>query len=77
MDPLDGSGNTPLMDAIRHGHKEVQAALRAAGGSLGQANVADKLLKAAAENDLETLQVRVGPAEVFIGREGPGGGGGV
>eukprot|EP00891_Asterochloris_glomerata_P005864 jgi/Astpho2/5864/gw1.00080.23.1_t len=27
---VDGMGNTPLMDAIRHGHTEVQAALRAA-----------------------------------------------
>ena len=33
---VDGMGNTPLMDAIRHGHTEVQAALRAAGGHPGQ-----------------------------------------
>ena len=53
----DGMGNTPLMDAIRHGHTEVQAALRAAGASLDSAQVADKLCLAAAENDLATLQV--------------------
>ena len=45
------------MDAIRHGHKEVQALLRACGGHMGDTNVADKLCKAAAENDIEALQV--------------------
>ena len=54
---VDGMGNTPLMDAIRHGHTEVQAALRAAGATLDSAQVADKLCLAAAENDLATLQV--------------------
>ena len=57
LSAVDGMGNTPLMDAIRHGHTEVQAALRAAGATLDSAQVADKLCLAAAENDLATLQV--------------------
>ena len=54
---MDGAGNTALMDAIRHSHKEVQAALRAAGANLAAVNVADKLCHAAAENDTATLEV--------------------
>ena len=57
LDAVDGAGNTALMDAIRHSHKEVQAALRAAGANLAAVNVADKLCLAAAENDTATLEV--------------------
>ena len=54
---MDGAGNTALMDAIRHSHKEVQAALRAAGANLAAVNVADKLCLAAAEDDTPFLEV--------------------
>lgn len=57
LNAVDGVGNTPLMDAIRHSHKEVQAALRLAGANLSAVNVADKLCLAAAENDTATLEV--------------------
>ena len=59
LNAVDGVGNTPLMDAIRHSHKEVQAALRLAGANLSAVNVADKLCLAAAENDTATLEVWV------------------
>lgn len=57
LNAVDGVGNTPLMDAIRHNHKEVQAALRLAGANLSAVNVADKLCLASAENDTATLEV--------------------
>ena len=57
LNAVDGAGNTALMDAIRHSHKEVQAALWAAGANLAAVNVADKLCLAAAENDTATLEV--------------------
>ena len=57
LNAVDGAGNTALMDAIRHNHKEVQAALRGAGANLAAVNVADKLCLAAAENDTAILEV--------------------
>lgn len=57
LNAVDGAGNTALMDAIRHSHKEVQAALRAAGANLAAVNVADKLCLAAAEDDTPFLEV--------------------
>ena len=57
LNAVDGAGNTALLDAIRHSHKEVQAALRAAGANLAAVNVADKLCLAAAENDTAVLEV--------------------
>ncbi|KAK9811376.1 hypothetical protein WJX72_002779 [[Myrmecia] bisecta] len=57
LNPLDGNGNTPLMDAIRHNQLALQVALLAAGGHLGDVNVADKMCQAAAENDIDTLKV--------------------
>ena len=57
LNAVDGAGNTALLDAIRHSHKEVQAALRAAGANLAAVNVADKLCLAAAENDTAILEV--------------------
>ena len=57
LNAVDGAGNTALLDAIRHSHKEVQAALRAAGANLAAVNVADKLCLAAAENDTGILEV--------------------
>ena len=59
LNAVDGAGNTALLDAIRHSHKEVQAALRAAGANLAAVNVADKLCLAAAENDTAILQVPI------------------
>ncbi len=59
LNAVDGAGNTALLDAIRHSHKEVQAALRAAGANLAAVNVADKLCLAAAENNTAILQVRI------------------
>ena len=61
LNAVDGAGNTALMDAIRHSHKEVQAALRAAGANLAAVNVADKLCLAAAEDDTPFLEVRSPP----------------
>ena len=57
LNAVDGAGNTALMDAIRHSHKEVQASLRAAGANLAAVNVADKLCLAAAEDDTPFLEV--------------------
>ena len=57
LNAVDGAGNTALMDAIRHSHMEVQAALRAAGANLAAVNVADKLCLAAAEDDTPFLEV--------------------
>jgi ankyrin repeat protein len=59
LNAVDGAGNTALLDAIRHSHREVQAALRAAGANLAAVNVADKLCLAAAENDTAILQVPI------------------
>ena len=59
LNAVDGAGNTALMDAIRHSHKEVQAALRTAGANLAAVNVADKLCLAAAEDDTPFLEVRL------------------
>lgn len=61
LNAVDGAGNTALMDAIRHSHKEVQAALRTAGANLAAVNVADKLCLAAAEDDTPFLEVRLMP----------------
>lgn len=55
----DSTGATPLADAIRCRHREEQAALRAAGGRLGTAEIAERLCVAAASNDLDTLNVRL------------------
>lgn len=49
-------GGTPLVDAIRHGHREVQKILYKAGGNLGNADVAQMLCTAAANNDLTAIQ---------------------
>ena len=57
LNAVDGAGNTALMDAIRHSHKEVQASLRSAGANLATVNVADKLCLAAAEDDTPFLEV--------------------
>lgn len=54
--PEDRYRNTPLVDAIRHHHKDVQALLRAAGSKLGEVDIDIKLNFAAESNDLETLQ---------------------
>ena len=43
LNAVDGAGNTALMDAIRHSHKEVQAALRAAGANPAAVKMANKL----------------------------------
>ncbi|KAL3159544.1 hypothetical protein ABBQ38_009960 [Trebouxia sp. C0009 RCD-2024] len=59
LNAVDGAGNTALMDAIRHSHKEVQAALRSAGANLAAVNVADKLCLAAAEDDTPFLEVLI------------------
>ena len=61
LNAVDGAGNTALMDAIRHSHKEVQAALRSAGANLAAVNVADKLCLAAAEDDTPFLEVPLMP----------------
>lgn len=59
MNAEDSTGATPLADAIRCRHREEQAALRAAGGRLGTAEIAERLCVAAASNDLDTLNVRL------------------
>ena len=58
MSAEDSTGATPLADAIRCGHREEQAALRAAGGRLGASDIAERLCVAAAANNLDTLNVR-------------------
>lgn len=54
---LDRMGCTPLDDAIRHGHPEVQALLRAKGVLL--TGHADAMCKAAASGDIDTLRVLI------------------
>ena len=53
----DELGATPLQDALRHRHSEVQDVLRKYGGNVGKMDVAAELCEAAACNDLATLQV--------------------
>ena len=67
LNAVDGAGNTALMDAIRHSHKEVQAALRTAGANLAAVNVADKLCLAAAEDDTPVLEVCLMPPFLLLG----------
>ncbi|KAK9848396.1 hypothetical protein WJX84_008432 [Apatococcus fuscideae] len=57
INPEDNMGDTPLMDAIRQGHMEVQDELRQHGGNVGSDNVAYRVCEAAAENRLPALQV--------------------
>lgn len=54
--PEDRYRNTPLVDAIRHKHKDVQALLRAANSQLGEVDIDIKLNFAAEANDIESLQ---------------------
>lgn len=66
INPEDNMGDTPLMDAIRQGHMEVQDVLRQHGGHVGSDNVAYRVCEAAAENRLPALQVRPGPLQYEI-----------
>lgn len=52
-------GGTPFADAVRHGHKEVQRILIDAGANFGDIDVAQMLCNAAAQNDLQKVQVRL------------------
>jgi len=53
----DRFGWNPLDDAVRHGHKEVQAALREAGAKLSLSDMGVRMCQAAADGDGETLEV--------------------
>ena len=59
INPEDNMGDTPLMDAIRQGHMEVQDVLRQHGGNVGSDNVAYRMCEAAAGNCLPALQVPI------------------
>jgi len=53
----DRFGWNALDDAVRHGHKEVQAALREAGANLSVGDMGVRMCQAAADDDGETLEV--------------------
>ncbi|KAK9861698.1 hypothetical protein WJX84_004552 [Apatococcus fuscideae] len=59
VNPEDNMGDTPLMDAIRQVHLEVQDELRQHGGNVGSDNVAYRVCEAASEGRLPALQVLV------------------
>ena len=68
--PEDRWGNTPLDDAIRHGHQAIAALLESHGGSkgLGTGQVgAQHLCKAAAAGDMERLKVLARTTDVSQG----------
>eukprot|EP00854_Cymbomonas_tetramitiformis_P004787 gene4787-5854_t len=57
VNPEDRKGGTPLEDAVRHDHKEVQKLLGDKGGTFGSnTDVAAQLCEAAAKNDLDSLK---------------------
>ncbi|KAK3266381.1 hypothetical protein CYMTET_24987 [Cymbomonas tetramitiformis] len=56
LDPVDRKEGTPLQDAVRHKHKEVQDVLTAAGATFGSLDIAAQLCEAAATNNVEILQ---------------------
>lgn len=59
VNPIDRMGGTPLSDAVRHGHLEVQRLLRAHGGKLAMEPVELGTLacEAASTGDLDGLRV--------------------
>ena len=54
---VDNMGATPLNDAIRHNHRDVQIFLRSKNANLEDACIGFKLCHAAANNNLETIEV--------------------
>lgn len=61
VNPIDRMGGTPLSDAVRHGHLDVQRLLRAHGGKLAVEPVELGTLacEAASTGDLDGLRVRL------------------
>ncbi|GMH40854.1 hypothetical protein BSKO_08758 [Bryopsis sp. KO-2023] len=57
VSPVDDNNGTPLEDAIRHQHVEIEEFLRGKGAQLLRPDVDMKLCTAAAMNDVETLKM--------------------
>ncbi|KAK3251424.1 hypothetical protein CYMTET_39234 [Cymbomonas tetramitiformis] len=56
LNPVDRKEGTPLQDAVRHNHIEIQALLGKKGATFGDLDVAAQLCQAASTNDVTTLQ---------------------